>query len=165
MPRGERRLAAGQGRILRPRAGRTKRDAREYELRTGAHLDPRPLRHARPQPRFLGCATGTLVGKQCYMPPEQVKGKAQPASDIFAMGATLYFLLTGHDPQALTTSKPRSKVSEVSEDLDQLIRRMTQLELSERNIDAKGVLAEVERIAKVHGHFISLETSIDARAR
>jgi len=96
------------------------------------------------------------------MPPEQVKGKAQPASDIYAMGSTLYFLLVGHDPQALTTSRPRSKVSKVSADLDQLISRMTALDLVDRNIDAKGVLAELQRIAEAHGCLTSAEISINA---
>jgi predicted Ser/Thr protein kinase len=97
---------------------------------------------------FLGSATGTLVGKQFYMPPEQIKGKTQPASDIFAMGCTLHFLLTGHDPKALTTSSPRRLNNHVSTDLDELVTQMTALDLSERQIDASGVLEELNRIGK-----------------
>jgi len=39
--------------------------------------------------------TGVLKGKVCYMAPEQIYGKADPRSDVFAMGATLWELLTG----------------------------------------------------------------------
>lgn len=50
---------------------------------------------------FLVTATGTLVGKQCYMSPEQFKGKATTQSDIYSLGATIYFLLTGREPEPL----------------------------------------------------------------
>ncbi len=43
---------------------------------------------------LLGTATGTLVGKQCYIPPEQFRGKATTQSDIYALGCTLYYLAT-----------------------------------------------------------------------
>ena len=45
--------------------------------------------------------TATLVGKQGYMPPEQFKGKPSPASDVYALGSTLLFLLTGEDPRGM----------------------------------------------------------------
>lgn len=45
--------------------------------------------------------TGTLIGKQGYMPPEQFKGKTTPASDVFALGSTLLFLLSGTDPPGM----------------------------------------------------------------
>jgi serine/threonine protein kinase len=35
------------------------------------------------------------VGTYGYMAPEQFRGTAQPASDLFALGATLLFLLSG----------------------------------------------------------------------
>lgn len=39
--------------------------------------------------------TGTLVGTYGYMAPEQLRGSARPASDLFALGGTLLYLLTG----------------------------------------------------------------------
>lgn len=39
--------------------------------------------------------TGTLVGTYGYMAPEQLRGSARPASDLFALGATLLYLLSG----------------------------------------------------------------------
>lgn len=45
--------------------------------------------------------TGTLIGKQGYMAPEQFKGKASPGSDVYAFGSTLLFLLTGEDPPGM----------------------------------------------------------------
>lgn len=37
----------------------------------------------------------TIVGTYGYMAPEQFRGAAQPASDLYALGATLLFLLSG----------------------------------------------------------------------
>jgi eukaryotic-like serine/threonine-protein kinase len=43
----------------------------------------------------------TVVGTYGYMPPEQFRGKAIPATDLYALGATVLFLLTGRSPADL----------------------------------------------------------------
>ena len=44
-------------------------------------------------------STGASLGTPVYMSPEQITGgKATPATDIFAVGAVLYELLTGNKP-------------------------------------------------------------------
>jgi serine/threonine-protein kinase len=42
---------------------------------------------------------GTQIGTPGYAPPEQYQGLATPASDIYALGATLHHMLTGRDPR------------------------------------------------------------------
>lgn len=42
--------------------------------------------------------TGTIVGSAEYMAPEQTRGKSLPASDLFSLGVTCLYLLTGISP-------------------------------------------------------------------
>jgi serine/threonine protein kinase len=43
----------------------------------------------------------TVVGTFGYMAPEQFQGRAMPASDVYAIGATALSLLTGREPEHL----------------------------------------------------------------
>ncbi|NTV64185.1 MAG: protein kinase, partial [Oscillochloris sp.] len=47
---------------------------------------------------FKPTERGTQIGTPGYAPPEQYQGLATPASDIYALGATLHHVLTGRDP-------------------------------------------------------------------
>jgi serine/threonine protein kinase len=50
-------------------------------------------------PRFAHFRKGLAIGTIGYSPPEQYQGMVLPQSDIFALGATLYHLLTRRDPR------------------------------------------------------------------
>jgi serine/threonine protein kinase len=45
--------------------------------------------------------TITVVGTYGYMPPEQFGGRVTPASDLYSLGATLIYLVTGLHPTEL----------------------------------------------------------------
>ena len=47
---------------------------------------------------FQAPATVTMVGTPGYAAPEQWKGRAEPRSDVYALGALLHQLLSGRDP-------------------------------------------------------------------
>lgn len=49
--------------------------------------------------------TGSVVGKPHYIAPEQFRGKSCSQSDIYSMGATLYFLASGKQPEPITNLK------------------------------------------------------------
>ncbi|MDJ0733876.1 MAG: serine/threonine-protein kinase [Nostocaceae cyanobacterium] len=46
-------------------------------------------------------STITVVGTYGYMPPEQFGGRCVPASDLYSLGATLIYLVTGLHPTEL----------------------------------------------------------------
>ncbi len=81
---------------------------------------------------FVGTVTGTLVGKPSYIAPEQFSGHAKPQSDLYALGAVLHFLLTGKDPEPLTIASPKTSNPLVDDEVDQLVRDLTQLEIGKR---------------------------------
>ncbi len=58
--------------------------------------------------------TNTVVGKHSYMAPEQFKGLLSQSSDIYAVGCTLHFLLTGRDPEPLTESNSHRIISKAT---------------------------------------------------
>jgi len=93
---------------------------------------------------FIGTATGTLVGKQSYMAPEQFRGKAVPQSDIYSLGCTLFYLATGKDPEALAQSElPEEHAGKLAA-LNALINRCTSMELNER-LSSMSAVAESAR--------------------
>lgn len=55
--------------------------------------------------------TFTVVGTSGYAPPEQLWGKVVPASDLYALGATLIHLLTGIAPADLPQHQMRLQFS------------------------------------------------------
>ncbi len=81
---------------------------------------------------FLGTATGTLVGKQAYIAPEQFRGQASPQSDLYALGGSLFYLLTGQDPIPLAQTITKDTLPGISDDMNNLISNLTCFESSQR---------------------------------
>lgn len=92
---------------------------------------------------FMRGVTGTMVGKQSYIAPEQFRGKAEPTSDLYSLGATAYYLLTGEDPIPLSRSSlPQSADADTGnkEILNSFIERCTEFEPEKRFAGAEEAL-------------------------
>jgi serine/threonine protein kinase len=50
-------------------------------------------------------AAKTRVYTEGYAPPEQIVGKPEPRSDLFALAGTLYHLLTGKSPEGFYSAR------------------------------------------------------------
>ena len=48
---------------------------------------------------FKAAGKGTMIGTLGFAPPEQYQGLVDPRSDIYSLGATLHYVLTGRDPE------------------------------------------------------------------
>jgi len=73
--------------------------------------------------------SSTVVGTMGYMAPEQLQGRALPATDVYAVGATVVAALTGAEPDALPHQGLRLDVrgllqGRVSEALIKTLERM-----------------------------------------
>lgn len=88
--------------------------------------------------------TGTVVGKQAYLPPEQFRGLATTRSDLYALGATLSFLVTGRDPEAISVSSPMHEGAEVGEQFNSIIEKLTQPDELERLQSADQLLETLQ---------------------
>jgi eukaryotic-like serine/threonine-protein kinase len=105
-------------------------------------------------------ANGDVVGTPAYMSPEQADGRLDDiglASDVYSLGATLYFLLTARSPfvgeldQVLQAIKqgqfpsPRSVKPKVPRALDAICRKAMALLPSQRYCSALALAADIER--------------------
>lgn len=111
---------------------------------------------------FMSKATGTLIGKQGFMPPEQFRGKAEPKSDIYALGATLHYLLTGSEPEALTSVDAESGKGNISGRLMELLSHLTDLDRSRRPSTGEALIAleEIEASKAIPSTGLAKEKSV-----
>lgn len=93
--------------------------------------------------------TKTMVGKHCYVSPEQFRGKATTQSDIYACGCTLFWLLTGQDPEPISMSQPINERPDISAELNAIVARATAIDVSKRFASAKAMKAELEAIRTI----------------
>ncbi|MEC4893222.1 MAG: type IV pilin-like G/H family protein [Oscillatoria sp. PMC 1051.18] len=93
--------------------------------------------------------TFTVVGTSGYAPPEQLWGKAVPASDLYALGATVIHLLTGTSPADLPQRQMRidfsSKV-ELNPDFNYWLEQLIQPAPERRFATAKQALTALQTI-------------------
>lgn len=99
----------------------------------------------------------TVVGKHAYLPPEQFRGKPVPQSDIYAMGATLHYLLIGDDPEPVSVANPMLFNEQIEPKLNAIVAKATALELKTRFADA----AEIQVALDASDRNAAFENSYD----
>jgi len=92
-------------------------------------------------------ATGTVVGKHAYISPEQFRGRPTIQSDIYSMGATLYYLLTAEVPEPITSSHPRKQRPGISEALDSIVAKATAFAPTKRYADIQEMRLDLLKAA------------------
>ncbi len=93
---------------------------------------------------------GTMIGTEGYSAPEQYKGEATPASDIYAIGATLHHVLTRRDPRleppfSFAERPIQSFNDSVPSEFEAIIMKALAYEATERFASAREMKEAVER--------------------
>lgn len=103
------------------------------------------------------------MGKFGFTPPEQWQGKPVPQSDLFALGATVYQLLTGYLPLSqsyMLNSNPqkddyfprfppiRERNPGLSAGLERILTRALQLDFSQRYVSAREMHSDLVALQK-----------------
>ena len=92
-------------------------------------------------------STITVVGTYGYMPPEQFGGRAKPASDLFSLGATLVYLVTGQHPADLPENNLKIEFEQLvnlSPGLTNWLNKMIEPSLSQRFVSAEEALTQLQ---------------------
>lgn len=104
--------------------------------------------------------TSSTMGKHSYAPPEQFKDQTCPQSDIYGLGATLYYLLVGEDPKPLAPGDVRDKRSDLSEEIAEIIKRATAFELENRYSSIEWLTTELRNLRGKTPDTVQLKPSL-----
>lgn len=88
----------------------------------------------------------TFVGTAGFMPPEQMRGQARPASDLYALGATALHLASGRHPSDHFGSDMQLDVrshTDLDSKLRWLLDGLLAPDLGDRYADAEAVLEDL----------------------
>ncbi len=107
---------------------------------------------------------GTMIGTDGYAPPEQYRGEASPAGDLYALGATLHHLLTNRDPRAEPpfsfAERPIRSINEnVSAELEAAINSALSYDPDDRFPSAEAMKTALMAVARETGILVSPRTA------
>lgn len=101
--------------------------------------------------------TMTVVGTYGYMAQEQFGGRAVAASDLYSLGATLIYLVTGSHPSDLLNDDmviEFEKSVNLSPDLIKWLKWMTQTTIKNRPSSAEVALKELENPTSIESNLV-----------
>lgn len=97
--------------------------------------------------------TGTLIGSAEYIAPEQARGKAVPQSDLYSLGVTCIYLLTGISPFDLYDDESDRWIwranlqTSISSHLAMILDHLLERAISNRYRSANEVLHDLQSLA------------------
>jgi serine/threonine protein kinase len=123
--------------------------------------------------------SGAIVGTVDYMAPEQALNSHEvtPAADVYSLGCTLHYLLTGKPPfrqrgksvlervvahREMDIPKLSQLVTDVPKDFDPVFSKMLAKDPEERYIDAGELLVDLKRVQRDESVVYSGATTVIA---
>jgi outer membrane protein assembly factor BamB len=96
---------------------------------------------------------GTMIGTEGYCAPEQYRGEASPASDVYGIGATIHHILTRRDPRLEPpfsfAERPIREVNPgVSPDFEAVVMKSLAFEGGERYANAAVMKEALDTLTK-----------------
>ncbi len=110
----------------------------------------------------------TIVGSFGYMSPEQLMGRAIPATDIYGLGITMVECLTREVPQDMVGEDAKRLIAgtQVSEQLKRVLNRMCAPMLADRYRLASEILDDLDGLKSGQMvHLSRIESDITARGK
>lgn len=103
----------------------------------------------------------TCYGTPGYAPPEQYMGQTVPQSDLYSLGATLYQMLTRHEPKpfAFEFAPTASRNPDVSPRMARLIDRLLAVKVEDRPASAREAREEFSELIGYSRSFLSKAVS------
>jgi eukaryotic-like serine/threonine-protein kinase len=104
----------------------------------------------------------TAIGTMGYAPPELFAGKVEPRSDIYSLGATMFHMLTGSDPQDnpllifdfSKNPRPRQINRDITPEMEQILTKTVAHKPEDRYASALELMRTLEE------HSARLETRL-----
>ena len=102
-----------------------------------------------PLPTFVQAGDtsgGTVIGTPAYMSPEQARGETEtldPRSDVYSLGAILYFILTSQPPALNQVARPRQLDPRIPRAVEAICLKSMSERREDRYSSAQEIAADV----------------------
>jgi eukaryotic-like serine/threonine-protein kinase len=122
--------------------------------------------------------TGAMLGTPLYLAPEQALGEGDARSDVYSLGALLYFALTGESPLDASSldryldalmreapEPPSARRAGVDATLDAIVLRCLQKDAALRYPSARDLVVDLDRWLSAGATFRPARAPLAVRAR